>query len=80
MNTEAMHPIRRMTTEHPETLPGEIFLGNFTQDDSISIKWKTKRAGKKAYCSDGSPFPYQEENRIKPYFAKHSEIQEKQQA
>lgn len=73
MNTE----VRPMTTEHPETLSGEMFLGNFTHDDAKEIGWKTKRVGKHAYCINRTPYPYQAEHGVLPWFAKRSEIDNK---
>jgi hypothetical protein len=65
-----------MTSDHPETLEGEIYLGNFTPHEAARIAWRTKHSGCWAYCADGTPYPDQEVSSVKPYFAERAEIEQ----
>lgn len=63
-----------LTSDHPECLEDEVFLGNFTPEQARNISWTTKRYGIRAYCVDGSDFPYQHHHGVLPYFVKRSEL------
>lgn len=81
MNTETLTPeaLYRegdFNTHHPELRDSEVFLGNFTDVDAMTIGWKTKRAGNRAYYADGSPYLYQTERKVRPYFADLNELRE----
>lgn len=63
-----------MWHNHPETQEFEVFLGNFTVEGAKKIGWKSKRAGRKAYYTDGTPYPEQAKHGILPYFADKQEL------
>lgn len=55
---------------HPETQPGEIWLGNvYIKDDKYS-NWKTKRYGNTAYARDNGII-----TGMKPVFAMREELE-----
>lgn len=57
--------------DHPERRPGEVFLGN--HEAGRLPPFSTVRAGVRAYCADGSPYPFQQEERVVPVFASAAE-------
>ena len=59
---------------HPECKEDEVYLGNFSDYDANTIGWKTKREGVNAYKVDGTPYPYQEDYGVNPYFVKIEEV------
>ena len=65
-----------MTQNHPECGDEELYLGNFNVEDAKTIGWKSKRAGIQAYRSDGTPYPFQKEHGVKPYFANKKEVED----
>lgn len=71
-----MNEIPYFSTAHPETSAHEVYLGNFTQEEAMSIGFKTKRHGVKSYCVDGSDYPFQTEHGVLPYFADKRELSE----
>ena len=60
---------------HAEQRVGEVFLGNFAPNDLLQVGWKSIRTGEKAYCKDGSPYPFQKEHGVKPVFVSCDEIE-----
>lgn len=69
-----MASVMPFSYDHPECIDGEIYLGNFTNEDAARIGWRTKCAGNAAYCVDGRPFPHQKEHGVRPYFVLVSEL------
>lgn len=61
---------------HPEQQAGEIYLGNFTPGDLLRVGWKTTRTGEKAYCRDGTPYPFQKQHGVRPAFIRRDEIEQ----
>lgn len=68
--------IKCFTTDHPETKPDEIYLGNYDPEGAASIGWNSKRKGVLALCKDGSLYLYAESYNVHPYFAKREEMEE----
>lgn len=58
---------------HPETRCGEIFLGNFSGESFVEIRWKSKRRGMVAYDIDGRTI---DSPGFFPVFAETSELGE----
>lgn len=74
-----MNPYLNFNLNHPEIRSApflEVFLGNFPEEVGERLPWKTKRAGEKAYCADGSPYPFQEARKVRPYFVDRRELVE----
>ncbi len=72
----SIFPLQR----HPEQLPGEVYLGNSTDEDAERIGWTTKRAGVVAIDRDGQPlsqpsrWPINLRYTLRPWFAQAQEI------
>ena len=73
---EALHAWIAGRFVHPECKPREIYLGNFTTEDSAHIGWRSKRKGTNAFCNDGTPYPYQDTYPVAPYFIARAEVEE----
>lgn len=43
----------KYTNDHPECLPGEIYMSNSTIDNYNRMRYKSKRMGTTAYGTDG---------------------------
>lgn len=71
-----VNEIKPFTTNHPECLAGEIYLGNFTPEEAMHVGFRTKHAGCHAYCLDGSPYPFQVRHEVLPNFADIAEFNE----
>ena len=56
--------------QHPEMLPGEVFINNCSEQSVHRIGWLTKRRGKTAYDVNGKTLP-----NTFPVFAQISELE-----
>lgn len=64
--------MRPMFDVHPEAAHGEVYLGNFIDDDYKSVGWESKRFGKTAYLTDNSVVPAICE--LRPVFVAYEEL------
>ncbi len=64
---------------HPELLPGEVFITNADNGSFPQIGWETKRRGNVAYDISGQPLGNRWPGSF-PVFAQKSEIGEKSPA
>lgn len=59
--------------KHPETLPGEIYMGNCNYPwDFITSAWKTKRVGQAVYYIDGTR--PKNPGSLRPWFIQRDEV------
>lgn len=58
---------------HPEALEGEVLIGNMWGSDFPKVGWKTKRAGRIAYLTNGKPIPKRQA--FVPCFVQRAEIE-----
>lgn len=64
------------TVPHPELKEGEMFIGNFTEEQFPMSRWETKRAGNVAYDIFGKPVK-SDNTRVFPGFMKIEEYEAK---
>ena len=65
-----------LLTEHPERLPDELFLGNFSNYGKglgAEIGWISKRKGQRAYDMNGRNVTNQN---LTPFFVKRKELED----
>ena len=59
--------------KHPETLPGEIYMGNCDYPtDFLASGWKTKRVGWAVYYADGTR--PKNPGTLRPWFIQRDEV------
>lgn len=59
-----------INTQHPDILPGEVYIGQLTPKAFNEIGWQTKRAGRE-YDPEGHPLP----GLVFAVFVKFAELQ-----
>ena len=47
------YPIAGYETDHPDRLPDQVFIGNYTEEDFNKIEYTSKQLGSVAYRPDG---------------------------
>lgn len=60
---------------HPETRPGELYIGSFSPATILQIRWDSIRLGDEAYEFEGTPLHYDWLTYYFPVFAQESEIE-----
>lgn len=65
-----------LKTNHPETMPGEVFASNMNLRGFEDLQFVTKRRGSVAYDAWGKPIHEYEKYDFRPVFVQATELAE----
>ncbi|OGI25523.1 MAG: hypothetical protein A3J76_03670 [Candidatus Moranbacteria bacterium RBG_13_45_13] len=60
-------------TQHPELQAVEVFIGNFSADEILKLRYQECRLGKTAYTRDGKPLAGADKEKRFPIFVEAGE-------